>query len=179
MDPAYRGVWSMSPLQRVNDSVLGALERPALAWMAVRLPAAVVPDHLTAFGAVGAVLTAAGYVLSRRSLSWLWLACAGLFINWLGDSLDGTLARLRHIERPRYGFFIDHTSDSVLPDHHVHVVGRLAARAFRCSLPRTDRFSYRLRLHADHRADARRDAHHLFSFWSHRNSRHYYCSAIS
>lgn len=101
----------MSPLQRVNDSVLGAWERPALTWMAVRLPAAVVPDQLTAFGAVGAVLTAAGYVLSRRSLSWLWLACAGLLINWLGDSLDGTLARLRRIERPRYGFFIDHTSD--------------------------------------------------------------------
>jgi len=101
----------MSPLQRVNDSVLGAWERPALTWMAARLPAAVVPDQLTAFGVLGAMLTAAGYVLSRRSLSWLWLACAGLLINWLGDSLDGTLARLRRIERPRYGFFIDHTSD--------------------------------------------------------------------
>lgn len=101
----------MSTLQRVNDSVLGAWERPALAWLAARLPARVVPDHLTSLGVFGALLTATGYVLSRGSLLWLWLACLGLTVNWLGDSLDGTLARLRHIERPRYGFFIDHTSD--------------------------------------------------------------------
>ena len=101
----------MTTVQRVNDSVLGAWERPALAWLAARLPARVVPDHLTALGVLGALLTAAGYVLSRGSLLWLWLACLGLMVNWFGDSLDGTLARLRHIERPRYGFFIDHTSD--------------------------------------------------------------------
>jgi archaetidylinositol phosphate synthase len=101
----------MKPLQRINDSVLGTWERPLLAWLAARMPHAVVPDHLTAFGVLGALLTAAGYVLSRESLAWLWLASAGLLMNWLGDSLDGTLARLRRIERPRYGFFIDHTSD--------------------------------------------------------------------
>ncbi|MGA2189091.1 MAG: CDP-alcohol phosphatidyltransferase family protein [Steroidobacteraceae bacterium] len=101
----------MTTLQRVNDSVLGRWERPALTWLAARLPALVIPDHLTAFGILGALLTAAGYVLSRGSLHWLWLASLGLLLNWVGDSLDGTLARLRHIERPRYGFFIDHTSD--------------------------------------------------------------------
>jgi archaetidylinositol phosphate synthase len=101
----------VNPLERVNDSLLGAWERPALAWMAARLPAAVVPDQLTAFGVCGAMLTVTGYVQSRQSLAWLWLACAGLCINWFGDSLDGTLARVRRIERPRYGFFIDHTSD--------------------------------------------------------------------
>ena len=101
----------MKPLQRINDSLLGVWERPALAWVAARLPAAVVPDHLTALGVLGAFVTAAGYVLSRGSLTWLWLACLGLLINWFGDSLDGTLARVRRIERPRYGFFIDHTSD--------------------------------------------------------------------
>jgi phosphatidylglycerophosphate synthase len=101
----------MNSPRRINDSVLGVWERPALAWMAARLPAAVVPDQLTALGVLGALLTAAGFVLSRWSLSWLWLACVGLVLNWLGDSLDGTLARLRRIERPRYGFFIDHTSD--------------------------------------------------------------------
>jgi archaetidylinositol phosphate synthase len=101
----------LKALQRVNDSVLGPWERPALTWMAARLPARVVPDHLTAFGVLGALLTATGYVLSRGSLLWLWLACVGLLANWLGDSLDGNLARLRRIERPRYGFFIDHTSD--------------------------------------------------------------------
>jgi archaetidylinositol phosphate synthase len=101
----------MSSPQRINDSVLGAWERPALAWMAARMPAAIVPDQLTALGVLGALLTAAGYALSRWSLTWLWLASAGLLLNWMGDSLDGTLARLRRIERPRYGFFIDHTSD--------------------------------------------------------------------
>jgi archaetidylinositol phosphate synthase len=101
----------MNPMQRVNDSFLGPWERPALAWIAARMPAAIVPDQLTAFGVVGALLTAAGYVLSRWSLTWLWLASVGLLINWFGDSLDGTLARVRRIERPRYGFFIDHTSD--------------------------------------------------------------------
>ena len=101
----------MNSPRRINDSVLGVWERPALAWMAARLPAAVVPDQLTALGVLGALLTAAGFVLSRWSLSWLWLACVGLVLNWLGDSLDGTVARLRRIERPRYGFFIDHTSD--------------------------------------------------------------------
>jgi len=101
----------MSAVQRINDSVLGPLERPALAWLVRRLPPKVVPDHLTAFGVFGALLTATGFVLSCRSLTWLWLASLGLIINWLGDSLDGNLARLRHIERPRYGFFIDHTTD--------------------------------------------------------------------
>src|ERR1700686_483051 len=101
----------MKPMQRINDSFLGPWERPALAWIAARMPAAIVPDQLTAFGVVGALLTAAGYVLSHWSLTWLWLASVGLLINWFGDSLDGPLARVRRIERPRYGFFIDHTSD--------------------------------------------------------------------
>ena len=98
-------------VKRVNESVLGALERPALAWIAPRLPAWVLPDHLTVVGFAGAFLAAAGFILSRWSLLWLWLSCIGLTANWFGDSLDGTLARLRRRERPRYGFFIDHTSD--------------------------------------------------------------------
>jgi phosphatidylglycerophosphate synthase len=101
----------MKSVERVNDSVLGRWERPALVWLAARIPVKVVPDHLTALGVLGALLSAAGYVLSRGSLFWLSLASAGLCINWLGDSLDGTLARYRRIERPRYGFFIDHTCD--------------------------------------------------------------------
>jgi archaetidylinositol phosphate synthase len=101
----------MKRMQRVNDSFLGPIERPALAWIAARLPAGIVPDQLTAFGVVGGLITAAGFLLSRSSLTWLWLASVGLVINWFGDSLDGTLARVRGIERPRYGFFIDHASD--------------------------------------------------------------------
>jgi phosphatidylglycerophosphate synthase len=99
------------PANRWNDSALGALERPALAWMADRLPLSVRPDHLTLIGIAGALTAATGYFASRWSLQWLWVACAGLVINWVGDSLDGTVARLRGIERPRYGFFVDHTSD--------------------------------------------------------------------
>jgi archaetidylinositol phosphate synthase len=98
-------------LQRFNASVLGPLERPALAWMAAHMPARVTPDHLTILGILGAMLAAAGYVLSRQSLLWLGLASAGLLLNWIGDSVDGTLARYRKIERPRYGFFVDHSSD--------------------------------------------------------------------
>ena len=75
------------------------------------MPPWILPDHLTAFGVVGALLTATGFILSNGSLHWLWLACLGLVMNWIGDSLDGTLARHRHIERPRYGFFVDSTSD--------------------------------------------------------------------
>ena len=96
---------------RVNQSVLGALERPALAWLAQHMPLAIKPDHLTLLGVSGALVASAGFILSCWSINWLWLANLGLITNWLGDSVDGTLARYRKIERPRYGFFIDHTCD--------------------------------------------------------------------
>jgi len=96
---------------RVNQSVLGGLERPTLAWLAKRMPPQVVPDHLTLLGFLGALLAAAGFVLSTSSIYWLWMANVGLFANWFGDSVDGNLARFRKVERPRYGFYIDHTSD--------------------------------------------------------------------
>lgn len=98
-------------VRRVNDSLLGPLERVTLAWVSSRLPAWVLPDHLTLVGLIGALLAGAGFILSRWYLPWLLLGCVGLLANWFGDSLDGTLARLRHIERPQYGFFVDHTCD--------------------------------------------------------------------
>jgi phosphatidylglycerophosphate synthase len=79
--------------------------------MAARTPSWIVPDDLTALGVLGAIVTATGFVLSRWSLHWLALASLGLVMNWMGDSLDGTLARYRHIERWRYGFFVDSSSD--------------------------------------------------------------------
>lgn len=91
--------------------MLGPLERPALAWLAAHMPEWVVPDHLTFFGLCGAMITSTGFILSNLSLHWLWLACLGLVMNWIGDSTDGTLARYRRIERPRYGFFVDSSSD--------------------------------------------------------------------
>jgi len=93
--------------------LLAAPERRLLRWIAARLPRAWMPDHLTALGVLGAVLTAAGYGLSPRHPGWLWLASGGLVVNWFGDSLDGTLARVRQIERPKYGYYIDHMVDAV------------------------------------------------------------------
>ncbi len=98
---------------RVNDILLGPLERPALQWSAAQMPAWVKPDQLTALGSVGAVVVLIAYWSSNGNLVFLWLATLGLFINWFGDSMDGTLARYRHIERPKYGFFVDHTVDAL------------------------------------------------------------------
>lgn len=88
-------------------------ERRALVWIADRLPGRVLPDHLTLFGMLGSGIVAAGYLLSNHGAAWLWLASAGFVINWFGDSLDGTVARVRRIQRPRYGFYLDHLSDAV------------------------------------------------------------------
>src|SRR5262249_24006596 len=98
--------------ERQATFVLTRFERWALPRMALALPRWIVPDHLTAIGVLGSTLIAAGYGLSNRSPGWLWLSNAGLVINWFGDSLDGTLARVRKIERPRYGFYLDHLTDA-------------------------------------------------------------------
>jgi archaetidylinositol phosphate synthase len=96
---------------RLNEGLLQPLERPTLQWLVARIPARVSPDQLTVIGIAGSVIVFVGYVLSSFDAVFLWLASAGLVVNWFGDSLDGTLARYRRIERPRYGFFIDHTTD--------------------------------------------------------------------
>ena len=98
--------------KRVNDIFLGPLERPALQWLSAHMPAWITPDICTAIGVLGALVTSIGYILSNIDRNYLWLASFGFVVNWFGDSLDGTLARYRHIERPKFGFFIDHTTDS-------------------------------------------------------------------
>ncbi len=98
---------------RVNDILLGPLERPALRWLAAHLPAWASPDLMTVIGICGALVITLSYGLSRFHPAFLWLATLGFIINWFGDSLDGTLARFRHIERPKYGFYIDHITDCV------------------------------------------------------------------
>lgn len=98
---------------RINNSLVSAVERKALIWLAGRAPAWVVPDGLTALGILGALLTLIGYGLTAWSPGFLWLASVGLVVHWLGDSLDGTLARYRKIERPRYGYFLDQSVDVV------------------------------------------------------------------
>lgn len=98
---------------RINDSFLAVAERRALARLVRRLPPGATPDHLTAVGLAGAFLAAVGFVACRWSGAGLILVLAGLFLNWFGDSLDGTLARHRRIERPHYGYFIDHSADLI------------------------------------------------------------------
>lgn len=98
--------------RRVNDILLGPLERPALKWLAAHMPAWVTPDILTTIGVLGSVVVAVSYALSIFDRNFLWLASLGFIINWFGDSLDGTLARYRRIERPIFGFFVDHTIDA-------------------------------------------------------------------
>jgi len=95
----------------VNDILLGPLERPALQWLAAHMPAWMNPDILTGIGVMGAVIIFFSYWLSNEVPAFLWIASLGFVINWFGDSLDGTLARYRKIERPKYGFFVDHTMD--------------------------------------------------------------------
>ena len=99
--------------KRVNQMLLGPLERPALQFLAKTSPAWITPDVLTAIGVVGSLMCFAGYWLSHQNAAWLWFVNLGLVVNWYGDSLDGTLARYRKIERPKFGFYIDHTVDAV------------------------------------------------------------------
>lgn len=98
--------------RRVNDILLGPLERPTLRWLAAHMPAWVTPDICTLIGVLGAVSVAVSYWFSNYDRAFLWLASLGFIVNWFGDSLDGTLARYRRVERPRFGFFVDHTTDA-------------------------------------------------------------------
>jgi phosphatidylglycerophosphate synthase len=93
--------------------LLAAPERRLLRAIAARLPRWVMPDHLTALGIAGALGVGAGYALTLFHPGWLWLASAMLVVNWFGDSLDGTTARVRQIERPKYGYYLDHAVDGI------------------------------------------------------------------
>lgn len=98
---------------RISESFTTRWEKRNLPKIARALPAWVTPDHLTLLGIVAALMIGAGYVLSHRSTSWLLLSVVGLFFHWFGDSLDGTLARVRKQERERYGYYVDRTADAI------------------------------------------------------------------
>jgi phosphatidylglycerophosphate synthase len=100
-------------MTRIQQNFLAASERRLLTWLCARLPAWMTPDQLTALGLVGAAAIFAGYLASSWHWAWLWLSVTGYFIHWFGDSLDGSLARFRHIERPSFGYFIDHSCDGL------------------------------------------------------------------
>lgn len=103
----------LTPIDRIQQNVLARSERRLLNWICGRLPQWVTPDMLTYLGIAGAVLIFLGYVLSNLAEEWLWLAIAGYGVQWFGDSTDGSLARFRKIERPRYGYFLDHSCDGL------------------------------------------------------------------
>lgn len=98
---------------RVNNSFLATQERNILQALAVRTPAAVTPDQLTLLGVIGSFVVLLGFWACNFSSWFIFVAILGLFLNWLGDSLDGTLARYRKIERPDFGYFLDHSCDLV------------------------------------------------------------------
>lgn len=77
------------------------------------MPHWVTPDRLTVVGMIGAFMIFAGYLASNLGDRWLWVAIGGYFVQWFGDSMDGSLARFRRIERPRYGYFLDHSCDGM------------------------------------------------------------------
>jgi archaetidylinositol phosphate synthase len=98
---------------REHGSLTAGAEKRLLVWMARRLPSWVNSDHLTLLALAAMALAGAGYALARFDRRALWLVVAALVLNWFGDSLDGTLARVRRAERPRYGFYVDHVLDIV------------------------------------------------------------------
>ena len=99
--------------KRIQTSLLNASEKKVLLWLAERQPKWVDSDMLTYIGHVGAVVVALGFILANISVNLLWVSILGFVINWYGDSLDGTLARVRNQQRPVYGFYIDHTTDAI------------------------------------------------------------------
>jgi archaetidylinositol phosphate synthase len=113
---------------RTQESLLAGAEKRALIWMAQRMPARINSDHLTAIGFLGQVGAGLCYWHAKTDArTGLLLVIAFLFVNWFGDSLDGTLARVRDLQRPRYGFYLDHVLDSI---GSVVMLGGLALSGF-------------------------------------------------
>jgi len=112
MAPAERPAMEFKNATRVQDSVTSIFEHRALLWLAARLPSWVSSDQLTFLGFVAMFLAGCSYFLAHWHPVGLLLATMFLALNWFGDSLDGTLARVRNRQRPRYGFYVDHMIDS-------------------------------------------------------------------
>jgi archaetidylinositol phosphate synthase len=92
--------------------LLADVERAVLLWLAARVPRAIRSNHLTALGVLAATGAGIAYALTTYDHRWLWVASLMLIVNWLGDSLDGTLARVRGTQRPKYGYYLDHVVDA-------------------------------------------------------------------
>ena len=99
--------------EREPNFLFARFERRFLPWAAGRLPRWILPDDLTALGVLAAFGVCAAYQLSNQGRGWLWVASGLLVVQWIGDSLDGTLARVRQIQRPKYGYYLDHIVDAI------------------------------------------------------------------
>ena len=97
---------------RIHNALTSDPEKHTLIWMAERTPRRISSDHLTLLGFLAQVMAGVSYALSAWNRYWLLAGIFFLALNWLGDSLDGTLARVRQQQRPRYGFYVDHIVDS-------------------------------------------------------------------
>lgn len=112
---------------RLQQSMTAAAEKKILLRMAARTPGWISSDHLTLLGFIAQLLAGVGYALAGWNKQFLWLASFFIALNWLGDSLDGTLARFRSQQRPRYGFYVDHMADTF---GAVFLMGGLALSGF-------------------------------------------------
>jgi phosphatidylglycerophosphate synthase len=106
-----RHATGFAPARRINQAVTATLEKRALEWMARRAPRWLTSDQLTALGLTAQICAGLSYALSRYNRSALLLVVVCIVLNWFGDSMDGTLARVRCQSRPRYGFYVDHMVD--------------------------------------------------------------------
>ncbi len=137
IDPSREAEWRIAvpdkhnPLfknaVRLQESITAAPERKVLLWLAARMPTRINSDHLTLLGFLSMCLAGASYAFARWHPFGLLLAAIFLALNWFGDSLDGTLARVRNCQRPRYGFYVDHMIDSV---GAIFLMGGFAASGF-------------------------------------------------
>jgi archaetidylinositol phosphate synthase len=101
------------PATRLQQSLVAAIEKKTLLWLAERTPRWINSDQLTLMAFVAQCLAGVCYALARWNRYMLLLGIGFLALNWLGDSLDGTLARVRNCQRPRYGFYVDHIADTI------------------------------------------------------------------
>jgi archaetidylinositol phosphate synthase len=113
MDIEHRKLPTFRNAVRVQESFLARAEKSALLWLAARMPQWVNSDHLTLLGFFALIAAGACYWLASFDRRWLVAAIVFLALNWFGDSLDGTLARFRNRQRPRYGFYVDHAVDAI------------------------------------------------------------------
>ena len=111
MSTAISGASNFATAQRVNRSLTAAAEKRALTWMAERAPTWLTSDQLTMLGLLSQFAAGSFYFLARYSKYALLGVIACIILNWLGDSMDGTLARVRNQQRPRFGFYVDHMVD--------------------------------------------------------------------